>query len=93
MINSRDRPIPLHQTPLIWIIGNCFFLAPIAELWMCAVAVPEMTEHTAVTLISGRILNHITLPLPGPKGDPVGTVSFISMMNAFGILISIVPNL
>lgn len=30
-INSRDTSISLHQTPMIWIIGNPFILAPITE--------------------------------------------------------------
>ena len=30
-ISPRDVPISFHQVPLIWIMGNPFFLAPISE--------------------------------------------------------------
>ena len=31
MVYSRDAPISYHQIPLIWIMGNSFFLAPVTE--------------------------------------------------------------
>ena len=42
-------------------------LPPLQNLWMCAVAMPGMTKHTAMMPRPGRISNHIAPRLPGPS--------------------------